>query len=102
MGACLLGGWALALAETNQVPETTSPPRAAPATHALPGFLLRPGFRLELVAEAPQVEAPVAMAFDENGRLFVAEMRDFPNRRQETPHLGRIRLLQDTTGTGKY
>jgi len=29
-------------------------------------------------------------------------MRDYPNRRDQTPHLGRIRMLQDTDGDGLY
>ena len=37
------------------------------------------GFRAELVACEPQVVDPVAMAFDEQGRLYVAEMRGYPN-----------------------
>ena len=48
------------------------------------------------------VVAPVAMAFDENGRLFVAEMRDYPGNRNASPHLGRIRLLEDPEGEGEF
>jgi putative membrane-bound dehydrogenase-like protein len=40
------------------------------------------------------------MAFDENGRLFVVEMRDYSERREE--HLGRIRLLEDSDGDGWF
>src|SRR4051812_1278306 len=43
-------------------------------------FQIKRGFRLELVASEALVSAPAAMAFDENGRLFVAEMRDYPNK----------------------
>jgi putative membrane-bound dehydrogenase-like protein len=79
-------------------------PRAlsAPATNALAGFRVKPGFRLELVAADPLVAAPVAMAFDENGRLFVVEMPDDPDRRGTNAPLGRVRLLEDTEGTGEY
>ena len=42
-------------------------------------FRVRRGFRVELVASEPDVIDPVAMAFDEDGRLFVAEMRGYPN-----------------------
>ncbi|MDP7657382.1 MAG: hypothetical protein QF706_14995, partial [Roseibacillus sp.] len=38
---------------------------------------LPPGFRLELVASEPQVREPVALAWDGNGRMFVAEMRSY-------------------------
>ncbi len=102
IAACLFTGLAGGLAETNEVSQGAAPSAPHAATNGLASFVLKAGFRIELVAEAPQVEAPVAMAFDENGRLFVAEMRDYPNRRKETPHLGRIRLLEDTNGTGKF
>lgn len=78
------------------------PRRAANTTNWLSAFRVKPGFRLEIVAEEPLVSSPVAMAFDENGRLFVAEMRDYPDRRNARPNLGRIRLLEDTDGEGVF
>lgn len=63
-------------------------------------FQVRPGFALELVASEPLVVSPVAMDFDENGRLFVVEMIDYSERRDE--HLGRIRVLEDTDGDGHF
>ena len=36
-------------------------------------------FHLELFATEPDVVDPVEMAFDENGRVYVAEMRDYPD-----------------------
>src|SRR5258707_6153456 len=77
-------------------------PKSSEAAKALGSFQIKPGFRIELVAAEPMVVAPVAMAFDEDGRLFVAEMRDYPDRREENPHLGRIRLLEDTDGDGVF
>ncbi|MBS1576997.1 MAG: cytochrome C, partial [Bacteroidetes bacterium] len=35
------------------------------------------GYKLELVASEPMVEEPVAIAWDGNGRLYVAEMRSY-------------------------
>ncbi|MEP0842092.1 MAG: c-type cytochrome [Phycisphaerae bacterium] len=58
---------------------------------------------IELVAAEPLVLDPVAMAFDEAGRLFVAEMRGFqlgPGG-QGVPGLGQIRLLHDIDGDGR-
>jgi putative membrane-bound dehydrogenase-like protein len=57
---------------------------------------------LEIAACEPNIASPVAMAFDENGRLFVVEMIDYSERREETPHLGRIRMLEDTDSDGVY
>src|SRR6185437_9940019 len=70
--------------------------------NALSTFQVKKGFRLELVAAEPLVVDPIAMSFDEDGRLFVVEMRDYSERRNETPHLGRIRMLEDTDGDGRF
>lgn len=71
-----------------------------PPERALDTFGLKPGLRLELVAAEPLVVDPIAMSFDENGRLYVVEMRDYSERRPE--QLGRIRLLEDTDGDGRF
>src|SRR3954447_11629660 len=67
-------------------------------------FQLPKGFRAELVASEPQVIDPVAMAFDERGRIFVAEMRGYPNDGVGTGKItsGRIKLLTDRDGDGFY
>src|SRR4051794_23167008 len=51
------------------------PPNSPEA--AVKSFQVKKGFHVELVAAEPLVESPVAVSFDENGRLFVAEMRDY-------------------------
>jgi putative membrane-bound dehydrogenase-like protein len=63
-----------------------------------------PGFRVELVACEPEVIDPVAIAFDENGRLFVAEMRGYPNAGVATGQVtsGRVKMLEDRDGDGFY
>ena len=75
---------------------------ALPATEpeaALEAFDLEDGFRLEIVAAEPLIADPVAMSFDENGALYVAEMRDYSERREEA--LGRVRRLEDRDGDGR-
>ena len=60
------------------------------------------GFRLELFASEPDIINPVCMAWDERGRLWVAETVDYPN--EITPsRKGRdsIKILEDTDGDGK-
>src|SRR5260370_22312920 len=106
LGLCLLELGLLCFAAVGAEPPLSSndlprfPPVAAPA--ALETFQVRKGFHLELVASEPDVVSPVALSFDENGRMFVVEMIDYSQRRDEVPHLGRIRLLEDTKGDGVY
>ena len=71
-----------------------------PARDALNTFQLRRGFHLELVASEPLVTDPIALAFDEDGRLFVVQMNDYPERREQ--FLGQIRRLEDTDGDGRF
>ncbi len=59
-----------------------------------------PGFRAELMAAEPLLASPVAMEWDESGRLFVAEMRGYSEHREEG--ISRIRLLADTDGDGRF
>lgn len=63
-------------------------------------FEVEEGFQLELVAHEPDVMDPIAMAFDEKGRAYVLEMRGYSERRDSS--LGRVRLLTDTDGDGKF
>jgi putative membrane-bound dehydrogenase-like protein len=70
---------------------------------SLASMHVAPGLRVELVAAEPQVADPVAIAFDENGRLWVVEMADYPNGPPDgQPPLSRIRLLEDRDGDGQY
>ena len=59
-------------------------------------------FHVELFAAEPDVMSPVEMAFDENGKIYVAEMMDYPEDPPPgKPARSRIRLLEDTNGDGK-
>ncbi len=60
------------------------------------------GFRLELFASEPDIINPIAMAWDERGRLWVAETVDYPNE-LTTNRVGRdnIKILEDTNGDGR-
>lgn len=77
-------------------------PRIAPVepAEALATFQTRPGFHLELVAAEPLVADPVAAAFDEEGRLYVVEMRGYSEQPDEA--LSRVRRLEDTDGDGRF
>ncbi len=60
---------------------------------------LEAGYRIELVAAEPDIESPVAMDIDEQGRLFVVEMPGYP---LDTTPTGRVKLLEDRDGDGRY
>src|SRR5262249_22863370 len=67
-------------------------------------FKVPKGFKVELVASEPDVIDPVAMAFDEDGRLFVCEMHGYPNKGVATGNItsGVIKMLEDPEGKGVY
>jgi putative membrane-bound dehydrogenase-like protein len=77
-------------------------PRIAPRepAEALAAFQVARGFRVELAAAEPLVHDPVAMSFDERGRLYVVEMCDYSE--QDHDFLGVVRLLTDTDGDGAF
>ncbi len=59
-------------------------------------------FHVELFASEPLVYDPVEMAFDENGKIYVCEMLDYPDDPPPgQPARSRIVLLEDTDGDGK-
>ena len=62
-----------------------------------------PGLKVELVASEPMVIDPVAVAWDEKGRMYVVEDRGYPvGPGKGKPPIGRVLLLEDTHGDGKY
>jgi putative membrane-bound dehydrogenase-like protein len=77
-------------------------PRIAPhePKDALQTFQTLPGFRMDQVAAEPLVHSPVALTFDETGRMYVVEMIDYSE--QDKEFLGTVRLLEDTNGDGHF
>lgn len=65
-------------------------------------FTLPPGFEIRLFASEPEVVNPVAMTWDERGRLWVVELYEYPlgAKPGETPR-DRIKILEDTDGDGR-
>src|SRR5262245_40865618 len=57
-------------------------PRVPPSEsgQALATFQVKRGFHLEQAAAEPLVVDPIALSFDEAGRLYVVEMRDYSER----------------------
>jgi putative membrane-bound dehydrogenase-like protein len=79
------------------------PVPARSTDEALKLFETVDGFRIEPVATEPMVQSPVAAAFDADGNLYVAEMRDYPYKpKPGSAPLGTVRLLRDTDGDGRF
>ncbi|MEW6305810.1 MAG: PVC-type heme-binding CxxCH protein [Verrucomicrobiota bacterium] len=84
------------------------PPPKSPE-ESLASMQVRPGFKVELVAAEPLVMDPVAFEWAADGRLWVAEMTDYPlgiptpdpSQEGNKPG-GRIIFLEDANGDGKY
>lgn len=70
---------------------------------SLQSFRLPEGYRLELVACEPMVSEPVAITWDGNGRMYVAQMETYMQsidaKDQNQPY-SRIMVLEDTDQDG--
>ena len=81
------------------------PVKALSAAEEAKTFQLPRGYRMELVLAEPDITEPVAMAFDANGRLYVAEMnsymRDIDGTDELTPH-SRVSVHWSSKDDGVY
>lgn len=75
-------------------------PALTPA-EALKKMTVPPGFSVELVASEPAIVNPVAMTFDERGRLWITESLEYP-RHSAGPGKDRVKVLESTKGDGVY
>ncbi len=86
-------------------PYNTEPEGASPmsAEEAMRTAKLPEGFRLEVFASEPDVQQPIAICFDSQGRLWVAECYTFAERplRWDLELRDRIVVLEDTDQDGK-
>lgn len=68
-------------------------------------FQLPEGYQMELVLSDPLVKEPVALSFDGNGRMYIAEMRTYMQNidgtGELTPH-SRISRHESTKGDGVF
>lgn len=68
---------------------------------SLAAIQLSEDFQVDLFATEPHVVDPVDMAWDENGKIYVAEMLDYPDDPPPgKPVRSRIRVLEDKNGDG--
>src|SRR5262249_12658433 len=91
---------------------TWPPPvqKVGPTSPALSGaaemktFFLPAGYHVELVAEDPLVQDPIAIEYEGDGRLWVLERTGFANEKSMADShepIGRVVVLEDTNDDGK-
>ncbi len=83
----------------NTEPSTT---RSQPAVEAAAGFRVPAGFRVSVFAAEPDVQNPIAMAWDRRGRLWVAENYTYADTtdRFDLRLRDRVLIFEDTDGDG--
>ncbi|HZQ46810.1 MAG TPA: PVC-type heme-binding CxxCH protein, partial [Verrucomicrobiae bacterium] len=65
-------------------------------------FHLPPGFQIELVAAEPDIDKPINLAFDEKGRLWVSQSREYPFPAPAgKPARDAIKILSDFASNGR-
>ena len=102
LGAVLLLGsaWGQEAGEFIPRRQEKPPGPAVPADEAARRMTVPPGFTVEVVASEPDLVNPVAMCFDERGRVWVTESLEYP-RQSPGPGRDRIKILEDTDGDGR-
>lgn len=86
------------IVDTNPSPAYLTPEESLKSIH------LPKGYSLELVASEPMIHEPVAITWDGNGRMYVAEMNTYMQNADGTGQMepiSAVKRLEDTNGDGK-
>lgn len=70
------------------------------AEEAVAAMQVPPGFKVQVAAAEPNVTQPIAMCWDDRGRLWVAEAHSYPQRNPEGEGADRIVIFEDTDQNG--
>ncbi|RLS58046.1 MAG: DUF1080 domain-containing protein [Planctomycetota bacterium] len=70
------------------------------AEEAAAAMQVPPGFKVQVAASEPNVTQPIAMCWDDRGRLWVAEAHSYPQRNPEGEGADRIVIFEDTDENG--
>lgn len=106
IGLCLL--WPAAIQADEFPPIYNSEPDKSanpmPAWEAAENFQLPPGISASVFAAEPDVQNPIAMAWDSRGRLWIAENYTYAERAQkfDLNLKDRVVILADTDGDGVH
>lgn len=89
-------------ATTLAAPHDPAPTKPLPPEEAVKLFRVPEGFEVRLFAAEPDVANPVAMTWDQRGRLWVVELYDYPYTTKEgAKNRDRVKVLEDTDGDGR-
>jgi putative membrane-bound dehydrogenase-like protein len=69
---------------------------------SLTHIVVAEGLKVEFAAHEPNVIDPVEIRFDEEGRMWVVEMRDYPTGSPDGKTYSRISVLVDNDGDGFF
>jgi len=72
---------------------------------AIQDLQIEDGFEVQRVLSEPQVEAPVTLTFDEDGKMWVVEMPGYMQDKDgagENLHVGRIKIFEDQDNDGEF
>ncbi|MDP3069514.1 MAG: c-type cytochrome [Opitutaceae bacterium] len=101
--ACLLSSAHAAFPTPTNNQDITGHSLTSPQA-ALAGMHLPPGFKATLFAAEPDVQNPIAMCWDERGRLWIAENFTYSDskERYDLKLRDRILIFEDTDNDGRF
>src|SRR5207302_8998344 len=76
------------------------PNRPYSPEEAIEAMTVPPGFAVELVASEPDIVNPIAMTFDDRGRIWITESLEYP-RKEPGKGRDRVKVLEDTDRDGR-
>src|SRR6185437_3641109 len=84
------------------VASAAEPESPLPPDEAVKNLTLPEGFQATLFAGEPDVVQPIAMTFDNRGRLCVVECLSYPHWRADGKGNDRVVILEDPDGDGTF
>ncbi|MEO5978895.1 MAG: PVC-type heme-binding CxxCH protein [Chryseolinea sp.] len=81
--------------------ENIRPTDPRTAEEELKGFILPPGFEIQLFASEPDIEKPMNLSFDAKGRMWVTSSFEYPFPVVGKRGTDKLTILEDTDGDGK-
>jgi putative membrane-bound dehydrogenase-like protein len=96
--------WTIAFAPLSIATAAEPPTVRSPVSpqESLAHIVVADALKVELVAHEPNVIDPVEIRFDEDGRMWVVEMRDYPTGSPDGKTHSQISVLVDNDGDGFF